>query len=43
KTVANRIGYTSEFAFSTAFKREHGLTPGAYRNLARSADRDTPR
>ncbi|MEU5031665.1 AraC family transcriptional regulator [Streptomyces milbemycinicus] len=43
KTVANRVGYTSEFAFSTVFKREHGLTPGAYRNLTRSADLDTPR
>ncbi|MER6273403.1 AraC family transcriptional regulator [Streptomyces sp900105755] len=41
KTVANRVGYTSEFAFSTAFKREHGLTPGAYRRQLTSADPDT--
>ncbi|MEU6143168.1 AraC family transcriptional regulator [Streptomyces sp. NPDC047081] len=38
KTVANRVGYTSEFAFGTAFKREHGLTPGAYRRQSTSAD-----
>ena len=31
RTVAERVGYSSEFAFSTAFKREHGQTPGAYR------------
>ena len=41
RTVANRIGYTSEFAFSTAFKREHGLTPGAYRRRTASADLET--
>ncbi|MFC8538586.1 AraC family transcriptional regulator [Streptomyces sp. NPDC057249] len=29
--VANRTGYASEFAFSAAFKREHGMSPGAYR------------
>ncbi|MFD8810621.1 AraC family transcriptional regulator [Streptomyces sp. NPDC059627] len=40
KTVASRIGYTSEFAFSTAFKREHGLAPGAYRRQTTSAAPD---
>lgn len=30
--VAARIGYTSPFAFATAFKREYGTAPGAYRN-----------
>jgi AraC-like DNA-binding protein len=29
--VATRIGYTSEFAFANAFKREYGLAPGRYR------------
>jgi AraC-like DNA-binding protein len=29
--VAQRIGYTSEFAFAKAFKREYGLAPGRYR------------
>ncbi|MEW9533039.1 helix-turn-helix transcriptional regulator [Microbispora sp. NPDC049125] len=29
--VATRIGYTSEFAFATAFKREYGIAPGKYR------------
>ncbi|MFI0370739.1 AraC family transcriptional regulator [Actinomadura sp. 1N219] len=29
--VAQRIGYTSEFAFANAFKREFGVAPGRYR------------
>lgn len=33
--IAERIGYASEPAFSRAFKREFGLTPGASRNLSR--------
>lgn len=32
--VAWRIGYESAAAFSRAFKREVGITPGAYRNAA---------
>ncbi|MFF4344495.1 AraC family transcriptional regulator [Kitasatospora sp. NPDC001540] len=31
RTVAAHLGYTSEFAFATAFKRAHGRPPGAYR------------
>jgi len=30
-TVAKQIGYTSEFAFANAFKREYGIAPGKYR------------
>ncbi|MFI0975393.1 AraC family transcriptional regulator [Streptomyces sp. NPDC021093] len=30
-TVAERTGYTSEFAFAKAFKREYGTPPGQYR------------
>ncbi|MFD2081238.1 AraC-type DNA-binding protein [Actinopolymorpha cephalotaxi] len=30
-TVAQRVGYASEFAFANAFKREFGTAPGAYR------------
>lgn len=30
--VARQVGYTSEFAFAKAFKREHGMAPGRYRN-----------
>ena len=30
--VAERVGYTSESAFSRAFKREHGQSPGAFRH-----------
>jgi len=30
-TVAARTGYTSEFAFAKAFKREYGAAPGGYR------------
>ena len=29
--LALRVGYTSEFAFSRAFKRKHGVAPGTYR------------
>ncbi|MFE7524581.1 AraC family transcriptional regulator [Kitasatospora sp. NPDC057542] len=29
--LAARVGYASEFAFSHAFKRHHGLSPGRYR------------
>ena len=29
--VAARVGYTSEFAFANAFKREYGTAPGRYR------------
>jgi AraC-like DNA-binding protein len=35
-TVAQRTGYTSEFAFAKAFKREHGLAPGRYRQQSRT-------
>lgn len=30
--IANRVGYQSDVAFATAFKREHRITPGAYRS-----------
>ncbi|NUS16562.1 MAG: helix-turn-helix transcriptional regulator, partial [Streptomyces sp.] len=30
-SVAERVGYTSEFAFAHAFKRWCGLAPGRYR------------
>lgn len=36
-TVAARAGYSSEFAFSKAFKREYGTAPGHYRREARTA------
>ncbi|HEY0002299.1 MAG TPA: AraC family transcriptional regulator [Actinoplanes sp.] len=29
--IAAQVGYTSEFAFATAFKRRHGIAPGRYR------------
>lgn len=38
--VARGVGYTSEFAFAKAFKREFDATPGGYRN-ARLRRRDT--
>ncbi|MEV7391675.1 AraC family transcriptional regulator [Streptomyces sp. NPDC091215] len=31
RQVAERTGYTSEFAFAKAFKREYGVAPGQYR------------
>jgi methylphosphotriester-DNA--protein-cysteine methyltransferase len=33
--VSTRIGYTSEFAFANAFKREYGTAPGKYRRQNR--------
>jgi AraC-like DNA-binding protein len=30
-TIAQKVGYTSEFAFANAFKREYGVAPGHYR------------
>ncbi|RST14140.1 AraC family transcriptional regulator [Streptomyces sp. WAC05374] len=34
RSVAERSGYTSEFAFAKAFKREYGMAPGQYRSRA---------
>lgn len=31
REVADRVGYSSEFAFATAFRRAHDLAPGRYR------------
>jgi len=33
-SISSRVGYTSEAAFSRAFKRHHGTTPGAVRRAA---------
>lgn len=35
--VAERVGYTSEAAFSRAFKREHDQSPSAYRRAQETA------
>jgi transcriptional regulator GlxA family with amidase domain len=35
--IAARVGYESEFAFSRAFKRHHGLPPGVFRRSAPAA------
>lgn len=40
--LAARVGYTSEFAFSRAFKRQHGVAPGSFRRLRRGAHSFTP-
>ncbi len=34
RTIAQRTGYTSEFAFAKAFKRQYGVAPGHYRRRA---------
>ncbi|OLF09239.1 AraC family transcriptional regulator [Actinophytocola xanthii] len=34
--IAAQVGYSSEFAFSAAFKRSHGTPPGRYRSSASS-------
>ncbi|GAA4634169.1 AraC family transcriptional regulator [Actinoallomurus vinaceus] len=38
-TVAHQVGYTSEFAFANAFKREYGVAPGRYRAKRPGIDR----
>jgi AraC-like DNA-binding protein len=35
--VTRRVGYTSEFAFAKAFKRDYGMAPGAYRRTSSRA------
>ncbi|HYX83562.1 MAG TPA: AraC family transcriptional regulator [Gaiellales bacterium] len=37
--VSRRCGYRNEFAFSRAFKRSFGVSPGAYRTSRASAER----
>jgi transcriptional regulator GlxA family with amidase domain len=34
--IAPRVGYDTEFAFSRAFRRHHGISPGAFRRQARA-------
>ncbi len=36
-TIAEQVGYGSATAFSLAFSREHGISPGAFRAQARQA------
>jgi AraC-like DNA-binding protein len=36
--IAEQVGYGSEAAFATAFKREIGVAPGAYRHSSASAE-----
>jgi AraC-like DNA-binding protein len=31
--IAGRVGYTSEYAFANAFKRQYGIAPGRYRRV----------
>lgn len=38
-TVSTRVGYSSEAAFSRAFKRHHGLTPGEARRSVAEPER----
>ncbi|AZM44600.1 AraC family transcriptional regulator [Streptomyces sp. WAC 06738] len=40
--VASRVGYTSEFAFATAFKRHFDLSPGRYRRRATAPPHEQP-
>lgn len=35
--VARHVGYASEFAFSRAFKRRHGVAPGSFRRQQQGA------
>jgi AraC-like DNA-binding protein len=35
-SVARQVGYSTEFAFGTAFRREYGISPGCFRDGART-------
>ncbi|PWV46000.1 AraC family transcriptional regulator [Nocardiopsis sp. L17-MgMaSL7] len=37
-SVATRVGYSSQFAFANAFKREFGRSPGRYREASAESD-----
>ena len=37
--IVRTVGYTSEYAFSRAFTRARGISPGRYRARSRPADR----
>lgn len=39
-TIADALGYSSEFSFAAAFKRHHGLAPGRWRAQAAAAADD---
>lgn len=41
-SISRKVGYSSEAAFSRAFKRHHGVTPGAVRRGAPAASASTP-
>lgn len=41
--VARQVGYTSEFAFASAFKREYGIAPGRYRSHSQPASGEPAR
>ncbi len=38
--IAAKVGYRNEYAFSTAFRRRHGMSPGKWRAAARTAQPD---
>ena len=35
--VARRVGYSTEYAFANAFRREYGISPGRFRDASRQA------
>ncbi|GHA65205.1 AraC family transcriptional regulator [Streptomyces tauricus] len=36
--VARKVGYSTEFAFGAAFRREYGISPGRFRDLAHATE-----
>ncbi|WP_326554881.1 helix-turn-helix domain-containing protein [Micromonospora sp. NBC_01813] len=42
RVIAAEVGYRSEFAFASSFKRHFGTAPGAYRRGRNSADSASP-
>lgn len=41
-SLATRLGYASESAFSNAFKRQIGVSPAAYRRQLRAGREEEP-
>ncbi|MCS7482459.1 AraC family transcriptional regulator [Umezawaea endophytica] len=41
-SIARRVGYSTEFALSHAFRRQYGVPPGRFRALGRPSSDDLP-
>lgn len=42
-TIARQVGYSTEFAFGVAFRREYGISPGRFRDGQDQSENHAPR